>query len=475
MLGAFARFGLSAKSSAQRITSLSSFTARWQSTKRETCFGDIFDSDPLTGKQPQPAPSQNTPGSGDDNVYLQEALQHVDIDAALEQFLLRPQREIHVELVITMDNGEVESFNAYRVQHNNFRGPYKGGYRLAPDVDMQEMRRLASLMTWKTSVMNIPFGGAKGGICCEPKLLSQRELERLTRKLVQHTRSMMGPYIDIPGPEISAGSRMMSWLFDEYSKYKRFSPACVTGKPVDLHGSHGREYATGRGAVLATRELLLHAHAGKIAHKDFIIQGFGNVGAWAAEMLHVRGGRVLCVSDRDGAIHNEQRLDIHALRRHLNAVPPFGGSLLSFPGGTKITHDEMFSMPCDVFIPAATSNAITETVAKQLNCNFVVEAANGPTTPAGDAVLRDRGIIVCPDIYASGGGVAVSWLEWVQNLQNFRWEEEEVNRKMDRLMTDALDPVWKLHEQKHVPLRTAAFVYALENVIKVAKARGYGG
>ncbi|DBB18365.1 TPA: glutamate dehydrogenase (NADP(+)) gdh1 [Trebouxia sp. C0006] len=449
-------------------------SCRLESTGRTTCFGDIFDGGATDKSQPHPAPEHGVPGSIEGNTYLQEALQHVQIDAELQRFLLRPQREIHVELVITMDNGEVESFNAYRVQHNNFRGPYKGGYRLAPDVDMQEMRRLASLMTWKTSVMNIPFGGAKGGICCEPKNLSQRELERLTRKLVQHTRSMMGPYIDIPGPEISAGSRMMSWFFDEYSKYKRFSPACVTGKPVDLHGSHGREYATGRGAVLATRELLLHAHAGKIANKDFVIQGFGNVGAWAAEMIHVRGGRVLCVSDRDGAMTNEKGLDIPALRRHLRAAPPFGGSLLSFPGGTKISHDQMFSMPCDVFIPAASSNTINETVAKQLNCKFVVEAANSPTTPAGDAVLREKGIIVCPDIYASGGGVAVSWLEWVQNLQNFRWEEDEVNRRMDRIMTDALDPVWKLHEQKHLPLRTAAFVYALENVIKVAKARGEG-
>ncbi|DBA88324.1 TPA: glutamate dehydrogenase (NADP(+)) gdh1 [Trebouxia sp. C0005] len=421
-------------------------SCRRESTGRTTCFGDIFDSDATVKSQPHIAPEHGVPGSMEDNSYLQEALQHVEVDAELQRFLLRPQREIHVELVITMDSGEVESFNAYRVQHNNLRGPFKGGYRLAPDVDMQEMRRLASLMTWKTSMMNIPFGGAKGGICCEPKNLSQRELERLTRKLVQHT-----------------------------SKYKRFSPACVTGKPVDLHGSHGREYATGRGAVLATRELLLHAHAGKIANKDFVIQGFGNVGAWAAEMIHVRGGRVLCVSDRDGAMTNEKGLDIPALRRHLRAAPPFGGSLLSFPGGTKISHDQMFSMPCDVFIPAASSNTINETVAKQLNCKFVVEAANSPTTPAGDAVLREKGIIVCPDIYASGGGVAVSWLEWVQNLQNFRWEEDEVNRRMDRIMMDALDPVWKLHEQKHLPLRTAAFVYALENVIKVAKARGYGG
>ncbi|DBB18366.1 TPA: glutamate dehydrogenase (NADP(+)) gdh1, variant 2 [Trebouxia sp. C0006] len=363
-------------------------SCRLESTGRTTCFGDIFDGGATDKSQPHPAPEHGVPGSIEGNTYLQEALQHVQIDAELQRFLLRPQREIHVELVITMDNGEVESFNAYRVQHNNFRGPYKGGYRLAPDVDMQEMRRLASLMTWKTSVMNIPFGGAKGGICCEPKNLSQRELERLTRKLVQ---------------------------------------------------------------------------------------GFGNVGAWAAEMIHVRGGRVLCVSDRDGAMTNEKGLDIPALRRHLRAAPPFGGSLLSFPGGTKISHDQMFSMPCDVFIPAASSNTINETVAKQLNCKFVVEAANSPTTPAGDAVLREKGIIVCPDIYASGGGVAVSWLEWVQNLQNFRWEEDEVNRRMDRIMTDALDPVWKLHEQKHLPLRTAAFVYALENVIKVAKARGYGG
>ncbi|KAK9806853.1 hypothetical protein WJX72_005070 [[Myrmecia] bisecta] len=405
--------------------------------------------------------------------FLRKAFDLLDYPERLQRMLLTPRREIHLNLVITLDDGEIATFNAFRVQHDNTRGPYKGGFRMEPTVSMEEVRSLASLMTWKTAVLDIPFGGAKGGVQVDPKRLSPRELERLTRKLVQQTKSMMGPFVDIPGPEISSGTQIMAWFFDEYSKFKGFSPAAVTGKPVYLHGSYGREYATGRGAVLAIRELLKYEHEGRIANKEFVIQGFGNVGSWAAEMLYVRGGRIVAIADKTGGIVNEMGLDIMALKRHVKARPPFGGHLNTFPGGKPVKPSEVVSVPCDIFIPAATSGTITADVARLLQCKYVVEVANQPLTPDADQICGERGIVVVPDLISSGGGVAVSFFEWVQNLQNLRWEEEEVNRRLDRLMTDAFAAVWALHEDKRCTLRTAAFMRGLEKVTQAHINRGF--
>ncbi|EIE24400.1 glutamate dehydrogenase [Coccomyxa subellipsoidea C-169] len=408
------------------------------------------------------------------DTFVREAFQVLDYPERLQKLLLTPQRELHVELNITRDNGEIEIFNAYRVQHDNSRGPFKGGFRFHPNVSMDDVRSLASLTTWKTAVVDVPFGGAKGGVRCDPKDLTEAELERITRKLVQALKDCVGPDRDIPGPEISAGSKVMSWWFDEYSKYKGFSPACVTGKPMTLHGSYGREYATGRGVVLATRELLRNEHMGKIAGKTFVIQqGFGNVGGWAAELLELYGGKVIAVSDRTGAIYNPEGLDIRSLKRHIKAQPPFGGHMSSFPGGERLAIEELLTMPCDVFIPAAVPDVITEEVATKLNCKYVVEAANGPTTPEGDKALRERGIVVLPDVYANGGGVIVSFFEWVQNQQTFRWEEEEVNRRLDRKMTDAFERIWDVHTTQKLPLRTAAYVLALRSVTQATMIRGF--
>eukprot|EP00891_Asterochloris_glomerata_P002027 jgi/Astpho2/2027/e_gw1.00038.96.1_t len=402
-----------------------------------------------------------------------QALKYLDCPQALAQLLLAPRREIHVSLPITLDNGEIEVFNAYRVQHNDFRGPYKGGYRLAPDADMQEVRDLASLMTWKTAALRIPFGGAKGGIRCDPSKLSERELERLTRKLVQASLwKTMGPTIDVPGPELSSGSKMMSIIFDEYSKHYGFSPACVTGKPLELHGIPGRQYATGRGAVIALRELLAADHAGTLAGKEVV--GFGTVGSWLAELLALRGCKILAVSDRNGAVFNAGGLDIRALRRHVKAKPPFGGNLLSYPGGELLPLEQLFTIPCDVFVPAAAARSITADVARQMDCKYVVEAANGPCTLSGDAVLRNRGITVMPDVLASGGGVLCSFMEWTSNMQQIRWEEAEVNRKMERMMMDGFASIWMEHKQKRVPLRTAAYIDSVGQVIQNATALGFG-
>ncbi|MEW5302066.1 MAG: hypothetical protein WDW36_004876 [Sanguina aurantia] len=403
------------------------------------------------------------------NTFLREALNELEYPEKLQKLLLTPQREMTVELVVQLDNGELEVFNAYRVQHNNSRGPYKGGLRYHPHVDLDDVRSLASLMTWKTAVMDIPFGGAKGGITVDPKKLSERELEKLTRKLVLAIKDIIGVYEDIPAPDMNTDGKVMAWFFDEYSKYKGFSPGVVTGKPVYLHGSLGREAATGRGTVFAIRELLRAMKLGVIKDKTFVIQGFGNVGAWAAELLQELGGKVIAISDVSGAIYNEKGLDILALRKHSAA----GKSLKEFTEATAIDKDSILGIKCDILIPAAVGGVITGANAHTLQCTAVVEAANGPTTPEGDAILRERGITVLPDILANGGGVTVSFFEWVQNLQNFKWEEDDVNRKLDRKMTDAFEAVWSIHQERKITLRTAAFVKALQRVTQAELHRGF--
>lgn len=406
------------------------------------------------------------------NLFLKEAFTQLEYPEKLQKLLLTPQREMSVELVMQMDNGEIEVFNGYRVQHNNSRGPYKGGLRYHPQVDIDDVRSLASLMTWKTAVMDIPFGGAKGGITVDPKKLSDRELEKLTRKLVVAIKEIIGTYEDIPAPDMNTGSREMAWFFDEYSKLKGYNPGVVTGKPVHLHGSLGREAATGRGTVFAIRELLKAMQLGKIQDQRYVIQGFGNVGSWAAELLAEQAGKVVAISDVAGALHNEKGIDIKALRQHVAS----GKSLSSFAdvgGGTVIDKSTILTVPCDVLIPAAIGGVITEANAKSLDCRLVIEAANGPTTPEGDQILRERGITVLPDIYTNGGGVTVSFFEWVQNLQNFKWEEDDVNSKLDRKMTDAFAAIWKISQEKKIPLRTAAFVVALQRVTRAEIHRGF--
>lgn len=374
-----------------------------------------------------------------------------------------------VELAILRDNGEVATYQAYRVQHDNSRGPYKGGLRYHPAVDLDDVRSLASLMTWKTAVMDIPFGGAKGGVTVDPKSLSERELEILTRKLVQSLRPILGTYEDIPAPDMNTGAREMAWIFDEYTKFAGFSPGIVTGKPVWLHGSLGREAATGRGTVFAIRELLKALKMGEIKDKSFVIQGFGNVGAWAAQILHEHGGRVVAVADAFGGIANERGLDVNQLRAHTAE----GHSLTSFADGVAIPKETILSVPCDVLIPAALGGVITEDNVGDLQCKVVVEAANGPTTPAADEELRRRGIVALPDIYTNGGGVTVSFFEWVQNLQNFKWTEKEVNEKLDAAMTASFADIWEVHQANKLPLRTSAFVKALQRVTRARIHRGF--
>eukprot|EP00884_Botryococcus_braunii_P016571 jgi/Botrbrau1/3598/Bobra.0078s0048.1 len=412
----------------------------------------------------------NEPAPGSQAAYtdffVKQAMLELGYEEQVQKLLLTPHREIHAELVITMDNGETGAFNAYRVQHDNARGPFKGGFRFHPEVNMDDMRSLASLMTWKTAVMDLPFGGAKGGVRCDPKLLTERELERITRKLVLALKEMIGPFKDIPGPEVSSGSKVMAWIFDEYSKYKGFSPQCVTGKPLLLHGSHVREDATARGVVHAIENLLSEEHAGNIYGKKFVVQGFGNVGSWVAHFIQKKGGRVLAVSDRHGAIYNPKGLDVDSVRRHVVAAPPFGGNLISYPNGTALPLEELLTIPCDFFIPCAVGSVITENNADKVQCKYVVEAANGPVTPVADEVLRQKGIVVLPDIYCSGGGVTVSFFEWVQNMQRLRWEEQEVITQLGLKMSVAFKDIWDCHKHRNVSLRTAAYMVGVQRVHK---------
>jgi glutamate dehydrogenase (NAD(P)+) len=403
------------------------------------------------------------------NTFIKEALEHLEYPERLQKLLLTPEREVTVELAILKDNGEVETFKAYRVQHENSRGPFKGGLRYHPAVDLDDVRSLASLMTWKTAVMDIPFGGAKGGVTVDPSTLSERELEILTRKLVQAMRPILGTYEDIPAPDMNTGAREMAWIFDEYTKFAGFSPGIVTGKPVWLHGSLGREAATGRGTAIAIRELLKALKMGEIKGKSFVIQGFGNVGSWAAKILHDQGGRIIAVADAFGAIANEKGLDINALRDHIKD----GRALSTYPDAVAIPTENILTVPCDVLIPAALGGVITKDNAEHIQCKVLIEAANGPTTPEADHILRKRGIVALPDIYTNGGGVTVSFFEWVQNLQNFKWSEEEVNEKLDKVMTEAFAGIWEVHEKNKLPLRTAAFVVALQRVTRARVHRGF--
>ena len=400
-----------------------------------------------------------------------QALKELKLPQRFEKMLVTPRREVSAQLVILKDNNEIATFNAYRVQHDNARGPYKGGIRYHPQCDLDDVRSLASLMTWKTAIMDIPFGGAKGGVTVDPSQLTVNELEKLTRKLVHSFRGVIGPYSDIPAPDMNTGAAEMAWFFDEYSKYMGFSPAVVTGKPVNLHGSLGRDAATGRGVFFAARNLLEHEGHGGVENKSFVIQGFGNVGSWAAKCISDHGGDIVCVSDIDGAIYNSGGIDVHALDKHISQ----GGKIHEFQerGTSVLPADDIFQLECDVFIPAALGGVIDTKVAKELKCKYIIEAANGPTRPEGDEILNERGIKVLPDIYANGGGVAVSYMEWVQNCQEFAWSLEEVNEKLENKMKVAFDHIWEKHKEKNVSLRTAAFMLALQKVLDARQVRGF--
>ncbi|HET6365769.1 MAG TPA: Glu/Leu/Phe/Val dehydrogenase dimerization domain-containing protein [Pseudomonadales bacterium] len=407
-------------------------------------------------------------GVEDVNHYFRQAARVLDLSPRVERLLVTPYREVKVDVSITLDNGELGTFIGYRVQHDKSRGPMKGGLRYHPTVDMDEALGLASLMSWKTAVVNLPYGGAKGGIAVDPTTLSARELERLTRRFVQQIHDIIGPQRDIPAPDVNTNAQIMAWIMDEYSTIHGFSPAVVTGKPVELFGSRGREEATGRGVVWALEEMLTDLGAGAVAGKRCAIQGFGNVGSWTARFLHERGAKVVAVSDVTGGVTSPEGLDIPALVTHARQR----GSVAGFPGSDAVTNEALLTLDVDVLIPAALGGVLTKDNAKDVRARWVVEAANGPTTPEADEILQARGIVLLPDIYTNAGGVTVSYFEWVQNVQQFTWEEDKVNAELHRHMREAYATIARVAHEHRVPFRTAAFIVAIGRVGRATVLRG---
>lgn len=383
--------------------------------------------------------------------------------------LKNPYRELTVQMPIRMDNGELKVFEGYRIQHNGSRGPYKGGIRFHPSVDIDEVRALAALMTWKTAIVNIPFGGAKGGVNCDPKTLSKAELERLSKSYFSKIDLVIGPYRDIPAPDMNTNAQVMAWMMSEYGKKHGHTLAIVTGKPVALGGSLGREEATGRGCVYIVKEACKD-YGIDIQNSVSVIQGFGNVGSNAARFMHEEGSKVIAVSDVQGGIYNPKGLDIPALIKYRDENKTITG----FPGTEKISNEELLELPCDILIPAALEGVIYFENADRIKAKLIVEAANAPITIRADEVLESKGIPVVPDIISNAGGVVVSYFEWVQNLQQFTWDLDEINFKLKKKITKGYRDVFDYAKENNLSLRTAAFAVGIERVVEVVKLRGWG-
>ena len=396
------------------------------------------------------------------------AAERLELRDDIAAVLRSPYREVKVQVPVKLADGRIHVYSGYRVQHNGARGPYKGGIRFHPSVDLDEVRALAELMTWKTAIVGIPFGGAKGGIDVDPGQLDGRELQTVTRSFLDKIEKVLGPTRDIPAPDVGTDAQVMAWLMDEYGKLHGHTPACVTGKPIALEGSYGREAATGRGVVFMFREAAPSVDLVP-ADTTFAVQGYGNVGSWAARLMQQLGARMVAASDASGAIHSEAGIDAEALVSHIAE----GGRLVEFPDAEAIPPDDLLGVECDVLIPAALGGMINRDNADRLRCKMLVEGANSPTTPAGDAILREKGIYVVPDVMANAGGVVVSYFEWVQNLQHFRWDEREVNDRLGRIMRKAFREVAARAHASGIPLREAAFELGIERVVEAATVRGY--
>lgn len=397
---------------------------------------------------------------------FQAAADHLKLERDIQMLLRTPYRELIVQIPVRMDDGHLELFHGYRVQHNAVRGPYKGGLRFHPEVDLNEVRSLAALMTWKTAIVDIPFGGAKGGVTCDPTHMSRKELQTLTRGLTQKIDMALGVYRDIVAPDVNTNAQVMAWVMDEYGKKHGYTPAIVTGKPVNLGGSLGREAATGRGTMIITREA---CKAGGIDLKKatIAIQGFGNVGSWTARLLHEQGATITAVSDVHGGIWHERGLDIPKVCEHLKKT----GTVQGFAGAKDISNDDLLTLKVDVLIPAALGGAIHRDNASEVKARLVIEAANSPLTPRADEVLRGRNIQIVPDILVNAGGVTVSYFEWVQNLQQVRWEEADVNAKLEQKMLAAWEAVHRISVEQRLPMRIAAYVVALDRVAEATRQR----
>ncbi len=400
-------------------------------------------------------------------IQFEEAARLLGLDKGLMQMLGRPNRATIVSLPVVMDDGRLEVFTGYRVRHSIIRGPGKGGIRYHPDVTLEEVEALAAWMTWKCAVVDIPYGGAKGGIAVDPAKLSRTELERLTRRYAAELSDLFGPDTDIPAPDVNTNEQIMAWIQDTYSMHaRRTVPGVVTGKPIAMGGSRGRREATGRGILFCVREACAHLEL-PLAGARIAVQGFGNVGSVSAELLHREGARVVAVSDVGGAIHDPKGLDLPALLRHVQGTRTVAG----FPGAPALT-TPIQEYDAEIFIPAALENVITKANAGRVRARIVAEGANGPTTHEADRVLAERGVFVIPDILANSGGVTVSYFEWVQNNMGFYWSEEEVNQRLEQYMVKAFQDVLRTSLDYAVNMRIAAFIVAIRRVVQVIQLRG---
>lgn len=399
---------------------------------------------------------------------LRIAAGYLKLDEGIHQILAHPKRELTVSLPVRMDNGKTKVFTGYRVQYNDARGPCKGGIRYHPGVTLDEVRALAAWMTWKTSVVNIPYGGAKGGVICDPKNMSQPELERLTRRYAAAISPIIGPYQDIPAPDVYTNSQVMAWILDTYSTIQGYmSPGVVTGKPISLGGSLGRDKATGRGSVFCTVEA---AKVKKIDLKKaaFAVEGYGNAGAFYSQILQTYGPKLMGASDSKGAIMSKNGMDADKLIAHKEKT----GSVVGFPGSQPISGKELLQMDVDILSPAALENTILPDIAKGMKAKIIAECANGPTTPAADKILDANGVFVIPDILANAGGVIVSYLEWVQNLERLAWTETEVNSMLEKKITGAFKDVHEASLKHNTSMRTGAMIVAVGRVADAVKSLG---
>ena len=400
--------------------------------------------------------------------FFNNSAARLNLREEMREVLASTYRELSVQIPVRMDSGGISVFRGYRIQHNGARGPYKGGIRFHESADLEEVRALAALMTWKNALIDVPFGGAKGGVQCEPGLLSKGELERLTRRFTGMISYVIGVNRDIPAPDMGTNAQTMAWMMDAFGQKMGYTPGIVTGKPVELGGSPGREEATGRGVVISAREAAkrmgMNWRECKIA-----IQGFGNVGYWTAALAEELGAKIVAVSDVAGGIYNGNGLDVAKTLAHQREAM----SVNTYPDGDALTNEELLEVDCDILIPAAIDGVINQDNADKIKGKLVIEAANGPTTPVADKILNDRGLVVVPDILANCGGVTVSYFEWVQNIQQFRWELDQVNFELKKRMSKALQQVFTRAEEQSLTLREAAFDIAVGRVAYAEELRGY--
>ena len=397
------------------------------------------------------------------------AAQLLELDPDLYAFLRVPSRELKVYVPVRMDSGHIEVFEGYRVQHNIARGPAKGGIRYSPDVTLEEVKALAAWMTWKCAVVNVPFGGGKGGVICDPSQMSLGELERMTRRYAAELIDFIGPEKDVPAPDMNTNEQTMAWIMDTYSMHARHTvTAVVTGKPIALGGSAGRREATGRGVLFVVNEAIKRFNLTP-AQTSVVVQGSGNVGGIGAELMHEAGYKVIAISDVYGGIYNAAGLDIPAALSHLRATRSFEG----FPGAEAISNSELLEIECDVLVPAATENQITSQNADRIKCKVLAEGDNGPTTANADQVLHNKGIFVIPDILANAGGVTVSYFEWVQDRMGYFWTEDIVNQRLQDIMVASFNDVCRYADKHNVDTRTAAYMLAIDRVAYDTKVRGF--